>query len=127
MRSPKYIKAVKEKKEVEDQPVVLTTQAKLAQRHVGGLASENVQWGKEIEWLKCNALSLVEDCMLAAGFVSYVGAFDKELREELWKTQWSANLRNQGIPMTVYSDPLEIHSDKGNNSKMISKGSLYLS
>ena len=118
----KYIEAVKEKKEVEDQAAVLTTRADLAQRLVGGLASENVRWGKEIERLKCNASTLVGDCMLAAGFVSYVGAFDKELREELWRSQWSADLRNRGIPMTENSDPLEILSDKGNNSQMISEG-----
>jgi dynein heavy chain len=55
--------------------------------------------------------------MLAAGFVSYVGAFDKELREELWKTQWSADLRNRGIPMTENSDPLESSQTKATTPK----------
>ena len=60
--------------EVDGKTAVLTTRADLAQRLVGGLASENVRWGKEIERLKSNATTLVGDCMLAAGFVSYVGA-----------------------------------------------------
>jgi dynein heavy chain len=118
----KYTEAVREKKEVEDQAAVLTTRADLAQRLVGGLASENVRWGKEIERLKCNATTLVGDCMLAAGFVSYVGAFDKDLREQLWKMQWSADLKNRGIPMTEGSDPLEILSDEGKKAKMVSEG-----
>ncbi|KAK1747728.1 hypothetical protein QTG54_001691 [Skeletonema marinoi] len=60
--------------------------------------------------------------MLAAGFVSYVGAFDKDLREELWKNQWSADLTDRGIPMTEGSDPLEVLSNEGMNSKMVSEG-----
>lgn len=118
----RYQEAVREKKEVEDQAEALTTRADLAQRLVGGLASENVRWGQEIERLKRNSLTLVGDCMLAAGFVSYVGAFDKELREELWKVQWSEDLKGRGIPMTDGSDPLEVLSDEGNNSKMVSEG-----
>lgn len=118
----KFEEAQREKKEVEDQAEALTTRADLAQRLVGGLASENVRWGQEIEKLKSNALTLVGDCMLAAGFVSYVGAFDKDLREELWKTQWSADLQSRNIPMTEGSDPLQILSDEGMNSKMVSEG-----
>ena len=118
----KYEEAVREKQEVEDQAEKLTTRADLAQRLVGGLASENVRWGVEIERLKSNALTLVGDCMLAAGFVSYVGAFDKELREDLWKNKWSADLKNRNIPMTEASDPLQVLSDEGKNSKMVSEG-----
>ena len=118
----RYENALKEKKEVEDQAEALTTRADLAQRLVGGLASENVRWGEEIEKLKSNSLTLVGDCMLAAGFVSYVGAFDKDLREELWKKQWSVDLVDRGIPMTEGSDPLEVLSNEGMNSKMVSEG-----
>ncbi|KAL7489135.1 hypothetical protein ACHAW6_014715 [Cyclotella cf. meneghiniana] len=118
----KYKEAVREKQEVEDQAATLTTRADLAQRLVGGLASENVRWGQEIDRLKNNAMALVGDCMLAAGFVSYVGAFDKDLREDLWKNQWSIDLKSRNIPMTESSDPLEILSDEGKNSKMVSEG-----
>ncbi len=120
----KYMEAVREKKEVEDQAAVLTTRADLAQRLVGGLASENVRWGKEIERLRSNATTLVGDCMLAAGFVSYVGAFDKDLREELWKILWSTDLKNRCIPMTEGSDPLEILSDEGKKAIMNDQVSL---
>lgn len=122
MLNEKYNQAVLEKKDVEDQAATLTKRADLAQRLVGGLASENVRWGKEIERLKSSALTLVGDCMLAAGFVSYVGAFDKDLREELWKVRWSDDLKVRGIPMTEGADPLKVLSDEGKNSKMVSEG-----
>lgn len=118
----KYDEAVREKKEVEDQAAALQTRADLAKRLVGGLASENVRWGKEIEKLREKALTLPGDCMLAAGFVSYVGAFDQELREELWKRQWSDDLVKRNVPMTENSDPLEMLTDEGKNAKMISEG-----
>ncbi|KAL7443397.1 hypothetical protein ACHAXH_005661 [Discostella pseudostelligera] len=118
----KYKEAVQEKKDVEDQAASLTTRADLAQRLVGGLSSENVRWGEEIERLKSSAYTLVGDCMLAAGFVSYVGAFDKDLREELWKGKWSADLTRRGIAATEGSDPLKVLSDEGRNSKMVSEG-----
>lgn len=118
----RYNEAVREKKEVEDQATLLETRADLAKRLVGGLASENIRWGKEIEKLREKALTLPGDCMLAAGFVSYLGAFDQEIREELWKRQWSDDLVKRNVPMTENSDPLEILTDDGKNAKMLSEG-----
>ena len=45
----KYNAAMAEEKEVEDQANKLTARADLAKRIVGGLASENIRWEKEIE------------------------------------------------------------------------------
>jgi hypothetical protein len=39
-----------------------------------------------------NALTLTGDCMLAAGFVSYVGAFDQDNRGELWRNVWTPDI-----------------------------------
>ena len=118
----RYDEAVREKQEVQDQADALVKRADLAQRLVGGLASENIRWGNEIERLRKSALTLTGDCMLAAGFVSYVGAFDQELREDLWKNQWTLDLMTRKIPMTEGSDPLAMLTNEGNNSKMIAEG-----
>ena len=118
----KYEEAVREKQEVQDQADALVTRADLAQRLVGGLASENVRWGSEIEKMRKSALTLTGDCMLAAGFVSYVGAFNQELREDLWKNQWTNDLMNRKIPMTEGSDPISMLTNEGNNAQMIAEG-----
>lgn len=118
----KYNDAMDEKQEVEDQASKLMARADLAKRLVGGLASENVRWAQEIEKLRANALTLPGDCMLAAGFVSYVGAFDQSLREELWKSKWTQDLTSRNVPMTENSDPLTLLTDQGKTSKMISEG-----
>jgi len=118
----KYDQAVMEKQEVEDQASALKARADLAQRLVGGLSGENIRWGQEIEKLRDNALTLTGDCMIAAGFVSYVGAFDQNLREELWKSKWMADLKDKNVPMTEISDPLAMLTNEGNNAKMVSEG-----
>jgi len=94
----------------------------LAERLVGGLSSENERWGNEIRKLQENALTLVGDCMLAAGFVSYVGAFDQENRNELWKNVWTPDLIGKAIPLTAGVDPLDMLTNDGNNAKMIKEG-----
>jgi dynein heavy chain len=89
---------------------------------VGGLSSENERWGTEIENLRNASTTLIGDCMLAAGFVSYVGSFDQENRNNLWKDIWTPDLVTRQIPITDGVDPLAMLTNDGNNAKMISEG-----
>lgn len=84
-----YLQATEEKAKVEAEAAACLTRLSLAERLVGGLSSENERWGNEIEKLRNSANTLVGDCMLASGFVSYVGAFDQANRDVLWKTVWT--------------------------------------
>ena len=115
-------RAVAEKQEVEGQATALKVKEDLAQRLVGGLSSEKVRWGEEIEKLGRRAMTLTGDCMLASGFVSYLGAFDQELREELWKKQWTEDLAHRHIAFTEGLCPLDLLSDENSNARMISEG-----
>ena len=117
-----YVNAMKEKAEADAQKNALLSRENLANRLVGGLASENKRWGNDIETLKDTQRTLTGDCMLAAGFVSYAGAFDQELRERLWKATWTVDLENRKIPMTPGSDPLSMLTNEGINARMISEG-----
>lgn len=93
---------------------------------MNGLASENERWGVEIERLKGSQETLIGDCMLAAGFVSYVGAFDQQNRQLLYMNQWIPDLTNLGVPMTPDIDPLSQLTNDGNNAQMISEGEANL-
>jgi dynein heavy chain, axonemal len=118
----KFQTATEEKAEVEAQAAAGQARLGLAERLVGGLSSENERWGKEIESLRDASTTLIGDCMLAAGFVSYVGAFDQENRNILWKTVWTPDLVEKQIPLTPSIDPLAMLTNDGNNAKMISEG-----
>lgn len=49
----------------------------LANRLVGGLASENVRWAESIANFRENEKTLPGDVLLTTAFVSYVGCFTK--------------------------------------------------
>lgn len=118
----KFQEATDEKADVEAQAAAGKARLGLAERLVGGLSSENDRWGLEIENLKNASTTLIGDCMLAAGFVSYVGSFDNVNRNFLWKETWMPDLEGRKIPMTPGIDPLSILTNDGNNAKMISEG-----
>ena len=71
--------------------------------------------------MKESTTTLIGDCMLGAGFVSYVGAFDQANRDFLWKETWSPDIVARNIPMTV-GGSLQILTNDGINAKMISEG-----
>lgn len=114
--------ATDEKALVEAQAAAGLARLGLAERLVGGLSSENERWGREIENLRNMSTTLIGDCMLAAGFVSYVGSFDQVNRELLWKSAWTPDLEMKKIPLTPGVDPLTMLTNDGNNAKMISEG-----
>jgi dynein heavy chain len=118
----KFEAASKEKAEVEAQAAAGKERLGLAERLVGGLSSENERWGKDIEVLKNASVTMIGDCMLAAGFVSYVGAFDQGNRDFLWKHTWMPDLIEKKVPLTENVDPLSILTNDGNNARMISEG-----
>jgi len=118
----KFQAATEEKAEVEAQAAAGKARLGLAERLVGGLSSENDRWGREIESLRDSSTTLIGDCMLAAGFVSYVGSFDQLNREQLWKVTWTPDLEERKIPLTRGVDPLSMLTNDGNNARMISEG-----
>ena len=60
----------------------------LANRLVGGLASENVRWAESVEAFKESAKTLPGDVLMTTAFVSYVGCFIKSYRVDLMEKQW---------------------------------------
>ena len=60
--------------------------------------------------------------MLAAGFVSYVGAFDAQNRNALWLEQWYPDLLAKGIPITEGIQPLDLLTSSAKTAQMVSEG-----
>jgi len=117
-----YETAIEAKQKVEAEAERCQAKLGLAERLVGGLASENERWGITILELKRDAGTLLGDCMLAAGFVSYVGAFDQPNRDKLWKMQWAPDIKEKGIPMSDGEvDPLAQLTNSGHTAQMISE------
>ncbi len=93
---------------VEAEAETLQTQLALAQRLVNGLADENERWGKNVEKLKEQELTMVGDALLSSAFVSYIGAFSSKFRRQLWADNWIHDIFERKIPATEGVDPLQI-------------------
>ncbi|XP_075248756.1 dynein beta chain, ciliary-like isoform X2 [Convolutriloba macropyga] len=86
---------------------------KLANRLVGGLASENVRWAESVKKFKQEEVTLPGDVLLISAFISYVGGFTKRYRLDLTDNLWRDKLKNlkTPIPTTENLDPLAMVTD----------------
>lgn len=100
--------ATNEKSKVEAEAAICTDRLKLAERLVNGLASENTRWEKQVQALENRRETLVGDTLLAAAFVSYIGAFDSSMRTSLWRDIWTNDILSREIPLTEGITPLAV-------------------
>ncbi|VDL18993.1 unnamed protein product [Hymenolepis diminuta] len=96
----------------------------LANRLVGGLASEKVRWSQQIEEHKVQASCLPGDVLITAAFLSYLGYFTKKYRSELLEKIWMPYLSSlqPTIPMTDNLDPLTLLVDDALVAKWNNEG-----
>ncbi|KAE9226456.1 Dynein beta chain, flagellar outer arm [Phytophthora fragariae] len=106
--------ATNEKAKVEAEAQACQERLSLAERLVNGLASENERWSHEIDVLRAGESALIGDSLLAAGFVSYIGAFNASFRAQLWKNTWLPDIVTREIPITVGS-PSDLNDSSGSN------------
>lgn len=65
----------------------------LANRLVGGLASENVRWAEAVAEFTQQGTTLPGDILLVTAFISYVGCFTKSFRQDLLMKMWLPHLK----------------------------------
>ncbi|XP_043471037.1 dynein beta chain, ciliary [Leptopilina heterotoma] len=96
----------------------------LANRLVGGLASENVRWADSVASFMQQGATLPGDVLLITSFISYVGCFTKQFRLDLLNKQWLPFLRNiePAVPITDGLDPLSLLTDDTQIAKWNNEG-----
>uniref|UniRef100_A0A4X1SNS1 Dynein axonemal heavy chain 9 n=1 Tax=Sus scrofa TaxID=9823 RepID=A0A4X1SNS1_PIG len=109
----KFEKATADKLKCQQEAEVTAGTISLANRLVGGLASENVRWAEAVQSLKQQERQLCGDVLLTAAFVSYLGFFTKKYRQSLVDGTWRPYLSQLQvpIPMTPTLDPLRVLTD----------------
>ena len=65
------------------------------------------RWTKELEELKEKRIRLLGDCLISSGFLSYVGAFSWEFRDDLVDHEWQDDILAREIPL---SQPFKIET-----------------
>ncbi|XP_054832302.1 dynein axonemal heavy chain 9-like [Eublepharis macularius] len=109
----KFEKATAEKLKCQEEAETTAKTISLANRLVGGLASENVRWAESVKDFKIQESALCGDVLLITAFVSYLGYFTKKYRQDLMDSVWKPYLRQLkvAIPVTPSLDPLMMLTD----------------
>ncbi|XP_015272477.1 PREDICTED: dynein heavy chain 17, axonemal [Gekko japonicus] len=108
-----FEKATAEKIKCQQEADATNRVISLANRLVGGLASENVRWAESVENFREQEKTLCGDVLLITAFVSYVGYFTKKYRTELLDKFWAPYLRELKVPIPITPglDPLSLLTD----------------
>uniref|UniRef100_A0A8C9JNR1 Dynein axonemal heavy chain 17 n=1 Tax=Panthera tigris altaica TaxID=74533 RepID=A0A8C9JNR1_PANTA len=108
-----FEKATAEKIKCQQEADATNRVISLANRLVGGLASENIRWAESVKNFKSQGVTLCGDVLLISAFVSYMGYFTKKYRNELMERFWIPyiNKLKVPIPITEGLDPLSLLTD----------------
>nr|XP_058139450.1 dynein axonemal heavy chain 9 isoform X3 [Dasypus novemcinctus] len=109
----KFEKATADKLKCQQEAEVTAGTISLANRLVGGLASENVRWAEAVQSFKQQERTLCGDILLITAFISYLGFFTKKYRQNLMDGTWRPYLSQlkAPIPVTPTLDPLRMLTD----------------
>ncbi|KAK5851425.1 hypothetical protein PBY51_002220 [Eleginops maclovinus] len=109
----KFEKATTEKLKCQQEAESTARTISLANRLVGGLASENVRWAEAIQSFKKQERTLCGDVLLTTAFISYLGYFTKPYRLQLMEHSWRPYLSQLQVPIPVTPDldPLTMLTD----------------
>ncbi|KAM3922058.1 dynein axonemal heavy chain 9 [Leptodactylus fuscus] len=109
----KFEKATADKLKCQQEADTTALTISLANRLVGGLASENVRWAEAVRNFKLQESTLCGDVLLITAFVSYLGYFTKKYRQDLMDKTWRPYLGQLKVPIPVTEslDPLTMLTD----------------
>ncbi|NXH48679.1 DYH9 protein, partial [Dicaeum eximium] len=109
----RFEKATSDKLRCQQEAEATACTITLANRLVGGLASENVRWAEAVKDFKQQQSTLCGDVLLATAFVSYLGYFTRKYRQDLLDGVWRPYLHQLKVPIPVTPclEPLSLLAD----------------
>ncbi|XP_054249766.1 dynein axonemal heavy chain 17 [Indicator indicator] len=119
-----FEKATAEKIKCQQEADATNRVITLANRLIGGLASENVRWAESVETLREQEKTVCGDVLLVSAFVSYVGYFTKKYRTELLDKCWIPFLSRLEVPIPITPDldPLSLLTDSADVAAWSNQG-----
>jgi len=100
--SSDYAAKSAELQELEVQAEQMERHLEAASQLIKGLGSERERWGQQRDKLRMTEVRLVGDCLVAASFLSYTGAFTFPFRRRMVYDDWVPDVRARGLPLTEH-------------------------
>uniref|UniRef100_A0A8C0HXD6 Dynein axonemal heavy chain 11 n=1 Tax=Balaenoptera musculus TaxID=9771 RepID=A0A8C0HXD6_BALMU len=96
-----FEKAIAEKVRCQEEVNQTNRTIELANRLVKELEAKKICWGQSVQSFEAQEKTLCGDVLLMAAYVSYVGSFTQQYRQELVDCKWVPFLRQKvSIPIT---------------------------
>ncbi|XP_038934021.1 dynein axonemal heavy chain 11 isoform X4 [Rattus norvegicus] len=107
-----FEKATAEKVRCQEEVNQTNKTIDLANRLVSELESEKIRWGQSIKSFETQEKTLCGDVLLTAAFVSYIGSFTRQYRQELVDCKWIPFLQQKvSIPIAEGLDMIATLTD----------------
>ncbi|XP_015413618.1 PREDICTED: dynein heavy chain 11, axonemal [Myotis davidii] len=107
-----FEKAIAEKVRCQEEVNQTNKTIELANKLVKELEAKKIRWGQSVQSFEAQEKTLCGDVLLMAAFVSYVGSFTKQYRQELVDCKWVPFLqRKVSIPITEGRDLIAMLTD----------------
>ncbi|KAJ7313213.1 hypothetical protein JRQ81_004492 [Phrynocephalus forsythii] len=98
MLKKEYEEKLAQKEELRKKSEEMEIKLDRADKLVSGLAGERVRWEETVKGLEEDLGYLVGDCLMAAAFVSYMGPFLSNYRDEIVSHIWIKQIRELHVP-----------------------------
>nr|XP_028557519.1 dynein heavy chain 2, axonemal isoform X1 [Podarcis muralis]XP_028557522.1 dynein heavy chain 2, axonemal isoform X1 [Podarcis muralis] len=98
MLKKEYEEKLAQKEELRKKSEEMEIKLDRADKLVSGLAGEKIRWEETVKGLEEDIGYLVGDCLLAAAFVSYMGPFLSNYRDDIVSHIWMKQTRELHVP-----------------------------
>jgi dynein heavy chain len=95
-----FSKANGELQALKEEAALMEKRLAAASKLITGLTSERTRWTADVAELNAQGVRLVGDCVLAAAFLSYSGAFTRDFRSDLIDQCLLNDIVEKKIPLT---------------------------
>nr|CCC47395.1 putative dynein heavy chain, fragment [Trypanosoma vivax Y486] len=91
---------MEEARQLQQEKALMERRLNAARKLIDGFGSERIRWAEQKETLGDVRNRLVGDCLAGASFLSYLGAFTFNYRQEAMESLWLKDIRERNIPLS---------------------------
>lgn len=86
---------------LQSEASIMTKRLNAASKLIEGLTGERIRWGGDVDKLQNKSINLIGDCLLGASFLSYLGAFTTDYRQDLIYNKFLKDIQSREIPISA--------------------------